>query len=203
MVNLGGKPLVQWTVEAARDSGVFDIIVVSSDSDEILELGVSLGCVAYKRSDALATSRARIFDVCVEAVEQFPCDSFAMLSPTSPFRGEAEIQYAYTEFSHLPIDCLMSATEYEYPPQWALTYDGHKLRPTYREVYQIKRQDLLMLCKHDGSMIMCKADKFLEVDDWIEMETVPFYLPREKAVDIDEPIDLKWAEFLLGERNEN
>lgn len=196
---LGGKPLVQWTIEAAIDSEVFEKVVVSSDSSEILSLAAEFGCILHNRPPDYAKPLSTIFEVCTDIVEQMRPDSFAMLSPTSPFRDSAMIQYAHLDFEHLNLDCLMSVTDYEYPPQWALRAEGNYLMPDSPIGYKTKRQDLGFLGKHDGSIIMCNTDKFLEVDDWIKMRTSPYYLPEEKAVDIDTELDLLWAEFLLSD----
>jgi len=207
MRNLGGKPLIQWTIEAAQKSGAFGGIIVSSDSEETLNLARDLGCLTHKRPDDLATSRATIFDVCKDFLQGLTTapNSFAVLIPTSPLRTAQDIHNAVELFNSSEAKCVMSVCEFEYPPQWALELStglGFKdlLIPSDHDNINTKRQDLYPSYRHDGSIIICDIKEFLHRKDWHEMWTViPYVMPRERAVDIDEPIDFKWAEFLLGE----
>jgi len=173
MVDLGGKPLISYTIEAAKESGAFDAIIVTSDSDEVLELAKDLGCIAYERPEELATSRATVFDVCKDVIITISKwslsvpDSFAVLLPTSPLRTAYDIHEAVKLFNGSEAECVLSACEFEYPPDWALSLSSDEslnwkatLIPSDYENIDTKRQDLHPQYKHDGSIIVCDTKEF-------------------------------------------
>jgi CMP-N-acetylneuraminic acid synthetase len=90
---LGQKPLIQWTIEAARSSFYLDRIVVSSDSPTILTISEQLGCEPLLRPDYLAEDDSTSVDVILHALENIKSeyDYLILLQPTSPFRRTKDI----------------------------------------------------------------------------------------------------------------
>lgn len=86
-----GKPLLQWALEAARGSKYLDMVLVSSEDDEILALAEVLGAQTLHRPPELATDDATNEDVVRHALSVFPCSWAVLLQPTSPLRTAADI----------------------------------------------------------------------------------------------------------------
>jgi CMP-N,N'-diacetyllegionaminic acid synthase len=96
---LGGHPLIAYTIAAARESGVFDDVLVSTDSEEIAEVARRYGAsVPALRPAEIATATSSDIDWVLHAMVGREEDLFAILRPTSPFRGADAIRRA---FAHL------------------------------------------------------------------------------------------------------
>lgn len=131
---LGGKPLLQWTIEAAKASGVFAEIVVSTDDDKTGELAQSLGVRWCPRPDHLATDDSPDIEWVRHALVLTTHDAFAILRPTSPFRTAETIRRAYHEFVTTPCDSLRAVRPVREHPMkmWKLTGDGYMV-PVYHD----------------------------------------------------------------------
>lgn len=120
IIDLGGKPLLAWTVEAARRSDVLSKLVVSSEDDEILSVARKLSVATVVRPAELATDEATSVSVLKHALsavhELF--DFVVLLQPTSPFRSAFDIVRgaAFLKEGSYPI---VSATEGEWKPNGA------------------------------------------------------------------------------------
>jgi len=193
------KPLVQWTIEAALKSEVFTDVIVSSEDEATLALAQKLGARPFKRSPELASHTATTWQVCKEVLEFIKADSFALLLPTSPFRTSQDIENACGVFESPDVSCLLSVSEFDYPPQWALVVEGDRVRPVNFATIGKIRQELAKWYKHDGSIIMAKTEAFLKAGDWVEMQPIPWFTPEGQNIDLDTLEDFKRAEYLCFE----
>lgn len=196
-------PLVAWTIKAALSSGIFDHAWVSSEDREILKTAKEWGASPLKRPSELAGDLTSLEMVCKEVLSQLAekgleyTDIFVML-PTSPFRKPENILSAWNIFSASEADSLMSVIQYAHPPQWAMFIDeGKWLLPRDRQGYDMERQLLTPLYHHDGAYFISSISKFLETGHLLGPRTMPITVSSMESVDIDTPLDLLWAEFLL------
>jgi CMP-N-acetylneuraminic acid synthetase len=92
-----GKPLIQWSIDQAKESGIFDRIVVSSDDTDILKMAIDSGVIAHARFSELATDDAKIAEVMYDffSREENKCDYICLLNPTSPLRNIEDIKQMY------------------------------------------------------------------------------------------------------------
>lgn len=194
---LCGKPLLDYTVEAALESKVFDSIYVSSESYEILNIAERFGVTPLIRPTGLASDRAQIKHVCLQVLEEVPCDEFAVLGIPNPLRSAQDVRDAYDAFK-LPATCLMSVSEYHNPPQRAIRINNGLIEPWLGAGFMLRTQDLEKLYRCDGSIIMANTEAFKKIGDFYRMKVVPFYTPKERAVDIDYREDLEWTAWKLG-----
>lgn len=101
---LGGKPLIAWTIDAARKSKLLDVTVLSSDDPEILTTAVGYGCAVHQRSPALATDTASSEDVARDVLPRYPdCSYVVLLQPTSPLRTSEDIDKCIRAFRRQPV----------------------------------------------------------------------------------------------------
>lgn len=203
---LNGKPLLSYAIEAAIESKVFDAICVSSDSEEILEVAQSFrdsNVIALKRPPELATDTAQVKHVCRFLLKHFAemdktYDEFALLLATSPFRIAKDIKDAYEEFNRSDANYLISLVEWPHPPQTAVWISQGYVVPYFGIENMKPTQQLDKLYRHDGSIIFAKSVNFLEEGEFYGSKVIPYFIPSERSVDIDHPIGLAWAEFLLS-----
>jgi N-acylneuraminate cytidylyltransferase len=198
---LQGKPLIAWTIESAEQSKLFDKLYVSSEDDQILQVAEDWGACPIKRRSELADDRITLLELCLEEVERI-CQvenytDLYLLLPSSPLRKASTIRKAWKNYMHSDADTLLSVIPCEYPPQWALTVEENCITPLYPHDYQQLRQDLKSAFRHDGGHLIIKISWFLETKIFIGPKTLAFWSSLEESVDIDEPMDLLWAQFLL------
>lgn len=107
---LGGKPLIAWTIEAARQSKLINATVLSSDDDEILVTAMSYSCDIHQRSMAAASDCASSEDAAREVLRGYPdCSTVVLLQPTSPFRTTADIDDGIAFFRRYWMTSAVSA----------------------------------------------------------------------------------------------
>ena len=202
---LGGKPLLAYAIEEALKSNVFEMVCVSSEDDEILEVARAYGIeLALKRPPELATDTAQVKHVCKYLLEHFASRGlayaeFAVLLATNPFRTAEDIQAAYDIFKRKDANYVMSLVPYSHPPQRAVWVTDGYVKPYFGLQYMKQTQLLDTLYRHDGSVIFAKTDVFLQEGELYGSKVVPYFIPVERSVDIDSPLDLAWAEFLLSQ----
>lgn len=201
---LAGKPLLVYAIESALESEVFHQVCVSSEDEEVLEVALLSGAhVALKRPESLSSDTAQVKHVCLYLLEQFaaqdqPYEEFGLLLPTSPFRTGEDIKKAYELFRAQEANYLMSLVPYSHPPQRAVWCPYGYVQP-YFGIDQMKQaQQVETLYRHDGAIILARVEAFRKEQQFYGSKVVPYFMPVEKSVDIDSPLDLAWAEFLLS-----
>lgn len=203
LATLAGRPLLLYALDAARGSGVFDSICVTSDDDEILELSrVSGADACVRRPPRLAGDTAQVKDVCRELLEASAAEGphhagFAVLLPTSPLRTAGDIRAAHEVFTATGAGCVMSVVPFEHPPQRAVRLVNGRIEPFVGLDAMKPAQRLEPLYRHDGAVIFMRTDVFLREGEFYGGDVTPYFMPPERSVDIDSPLDLAWAEFLL------
>lgn len=133
---LAGRPLIAWTIDAARASGCFVDILVSTDDDEIASVAASHGAlVPWRRPAALATDTASSIDVVLHALDWYeanrgPVDGMMLLQPTSPLRTAATIQAGARRFKEAGADApVVSVSPADNHPAWTFSLDGSRMQP--------------------------------------------------------------------------
>jgi CMP-N-acetylneuraminic acid synthetase len=199
---LAGKPLIAYTITAARASGLFDRVVVSTEDEEIREVAEAWGAEVFPRPAELATDTAGNVDVCLDALarlarggERF--DLLGCLLPTSPLRTVEDLHGAHAALLERGADAVMAVTDYAIPPFWALEEQEGFLRPHWGRRYMVKSQELPRVCVDNGAIYLVRIDVFERERSFYSARLAGYWMPRERSVDVDEPVDLALAEFFL------
>jgi CMP-N-acetylneuraminic acid synthetase len=205
---LNGKPLVQYTIEAALSSSELDRVIVSTDDEKIISLSAEFGVESITRPPELATDTATTQSVILHAIEKltsqgyFP-EAIVTLQPTSPLRTNKHIDQAIRAFRENPeADSLVSCVPipHIYHPDSAmklnakgyLTPDNFSLQPT-------RRQDKRTVYARNGAAIY--ITKSSRLSDYIfGGNLMPFEMSVSDSLDIDIKEDLEIAEYLLRKR---
>jgi len=193
---LNGKPLLAYAIDEALLSNIFRAVYISSEDAEILEIAQNYGGVPLLRPPELGSDRAQIRHVCLDILKSIECDEFGVLGVPNPLRKAEDIVAAYTIFKQSDAECLMSISSYNHPPQRAVWVSDGYIEPYFNIKYMLRAQELDQVWRCDGSILFVKTDTFRRVGDFYGPRIVPYFTPSERSVDIDFPIDLKWAEFL-------
>lgn len=183
-LDLGGKPLYRWTVDAALESGVLDPVVVSTDDPEILkECAAIPGVVADQRPPELCTDTATALDVLAwmipRVAERFgPRRGFCLLQPTSPFRGAEDIRRAMGLVGEDGVEFAVGVRAYDSPPFFALSLDDGVHPVNEGALTRVTRtQDVPRLHHPAGGLFAGLAEAFLRERH--------FYGPASRGVEMD------------------
>jgi CMP-N-acetylneuraminic acid synthetase len=199
---LGGRPLLAWTLEAARASGVFGTIALSTDDAEIAAIGETLGVRVIDRPATLGADDVTVVEVLLATLDALESggeryDAAYVLMPTSPFRTAATIAHAFRTFEAAGATSLISVMPQEFPPEWTLEIVAGRLRARDPGGYVRPRVALTPSFRADGAHLIASVDVLRREREFVGSETIAFRTPDAERIDIDTPRDLAFAEFLL------
>lgn len=201
ILDLCGKPLVAWSIEAGLKSNYIDRVVVSSDDDEILNISSNFGAETIKRPVELASDAATTFDAIKHTIENIQkYDYIVLLQPTSPLRNEKHIDEAIELLEEKQADAIVSVCEMDHSPLWSNTLpeNGNMSSFLRDEVLNKRSQDLEKYYRLNGAIYICKVEKLLEEKSFFLKENIFAYvMDRKSSIDIDEEIDFKIAKALI------
>jgi CMP-N-acetylneuraminic acid synthetase len=203
VLDLAGKPLIVWSIEAGLQSKYIDKVVVSSDDEEILNISKKTGAEILKRPEILASDTASTFDTIKHTIDNIKGYEYVvLLQVTSPLRSAKQIDQAIELLEEKNADAVVSVCEMEHSPLWSNTLDDSLSMENFlpEEILNKRSQDLETYFRLNGAIYICKTEKFLEEKSFFLKKNIFAYvMSREYSVDIDEEIDFKMAEVLINE----
>ena len=201
VLDLCGKPLIAWSIEAGLNSQYIDKLVVSSDDDEILATSENFGANTIKRPDELASDTATTFDAIKHTIDNLESyDYIVLLQPTSPLRTEKHIDEAIELLESKNADAVVSVCEMDHSPLWSNTLDDSlSMKDFLRdEILNNRSQDLEKYFRLNGAVYVCNTKKFLEEESLFLSDNIFAYvMSRKNSIDIDEDIDFKIGESVM------
>ena len=204
-----GKPIISYTVEAAGKSGLFDVIVVSTEDSEIAEAVRGSECEIHTRSPELATDTARVVHVIREVLDTFArkeqrFDFLCCLYPTAPLRDEEDIQRSYDLLLSRDADYCLAVTEYEVSPFFAFDLNERsEVRRRWPELALLPPWQKPRVVADNGSLYWASVLRFMELGELEGPNAVGYLMPRHKSIDIDTQEDFDMAEFFAGKYRVN
>ncbi len=203
ILDLAGKPLIAWTIEAAIKSNLIDKVIVTSDDDEILSISKKYGSEIIKRPEYLASDIATSFDAIKHTIENTEkYDYIVLLQPTSPLRTEKHIIEAIALLEEKNANAVVSVCKMDHSPLWSNTLPENLSMTSFLrdEVLNKRSQDLEEYYRLNGAIYICKTEKLLEEKSFFLKDNIfAFMMERKSSIDIDEEIDFKVAEILKKE----
>ena len=142
-----GKPIIAYSIEAARNSGLFDEVVVSTDDDEIIEIAQEYGALTLKRSDENSDDFATLADVIEEVKGQYiqkgiNFDAICCVLATAPLVTSNLLKKGYNHLIEKNADSVRPVVKFSYPIQRALILDEGKVSFMNQEHMSTRSQDL-------------------------------------------------------------
>ncbi|SFF96077.1 cytidylyltransferase domain-containing protein [Neptunomonas qingdaonensis] len=202
MLPFSGKPLIQWTIEAAQKSRYIDAVVVSSDDDEILSFSESLGVLCQERPSDLASDTASTADTVSYVMGALGSlyDYIVLLQPTSPLRQSIDIDTAIEELFSREADAIVSVTEVEHSPLWSnVLPESHSLDGFIREEVLGKRsQDLATYYRLNGAVYVIDSSVFSAVRNFMPKKSYAYVMSSYNSFDIDTEVDFLCAEAIFN-----
>lgn len=210
--SLNGKPLLAYTIDVARESNIFDRIILSSEDEEILEIGDKYGVEVDQRPEHLAGDNVTKVQVVKEFInrpniaQEF--DFVAALLPTCPFRKTTHIQEAYRIFeqNYMNVPSLVTVTEYDFPIQLALAEKENSavMDVFFEGGYNVTRsQNIKKMYHPNGALYLSTIDAFLKRNTFFAEEMLTFKMDAISSYDIDYPFQFEIAEVLAKKIEKN
>tara|TARA_B110000967_G_scaffold207889_1_gene258407 strand:- start:2952 stop:3632 length:681 start_codon:yes stop_codon:yes gene_type:complete len=200
-----GKPIIAYSIEAAKQSGCFDRIIVSTDDEEILGVAKAYGAeVPFLRPAKISDDHATTMDVMQHAIKHFAeqgCKPTLLccIYPTAPFLLPEYLQQGQLELNNSEVEYTFSATSFPYPIQRAFNVTDMGRVEMFNSKYSITRSQDLTEAYHDaGQFYWGKASAFIQGKAIFAEHSKAVILPRKRVQDIDTPEDWELAEALFS-----
>lgn len=205
---LAGKPLIAWTIEAARQCAQLDRVVVSTDDTETREVALAFGAeVPFLRPAELATDTATSVAVGLHLLDWLKSQVggeprwLVQLQPTSPLRSASDITACFRLQHETKADAVVSIRPASHPPQWLRKLGpAHELLPWSDAPLPLRRQDVESLYEFNGAVYVIDTAVFRAVHSYFPYKTVGYVMPPERSLDIDTPWDFHLAELVMSSR---
>jgi len=204
-----GKPILEYAIEAALQSKLFETVMVSTDDDEIAEVGKRAGAeVPFRRSDDNSSDYASTADVLAEVLERYAAQGqnfeFACCCyPTAVFASAEKLVAATQELVAKDADSIFPVAPYSTPILRAFRIEDEKLQFVWPE-HEFSRSQDLGECYYDtGQFYIFRVQPFLRARSILCGKTVPFIVSPMEAQDIDDELDWRMAELKYQLLKEN
>ena len=201
IVEVGGKPLIAWTITEAQKSRYIDRLILSSDDDEIVDVAKFWGCeVPFVRPESLAKDDTPGVEPVLHAISAISekYDYVLLLQPTSPLRTVEDIDGCIELCITKRANACISVSEPDKSPYWTFSVDDNgKLQPLMEDhkIYT-QRQLLPQTYYINGALYIAKSDWIIQSKAFISPETFAYKMPPKRSIDIDTKLDIDFLNFL-------
>lgn len=204
IIEVKGKPLIAYTIEAAKKSKYIDTVMVSTDSEAIKDVALQWGAaVPFMRPEELASDAAKTIDAVMHTVNFYRehadiYDYFVLLQPTSPLRSAEDIDGAIEKFLNCGERDLASISEVtDSPVLIRKIVDSTIMEKLLDVTSTVRRQEMPKYYRINGGIYITKIDK-LSSEMSFNDSSVYYLMKKQHAIDIDEYVDLAVLEYYLG-----
>lgn len=201
---LNGKPLLAYTVEAALQSGIFDCVHVSTDSERYADIAREFGAdIPFLRTAVLASDSASTMSTLYYVVEHYKnrgeeFDTVCLLQPTSPLRDAADIKNAYQIFEKKKAESVISVCETEHSPLLCNTLKESGSMKGFIDMKKVgRRQELSTYYRLNGAIYIQTVDLLMQGGDLYGDKSYAYVMEKEHSVDIDDEMDFMFAEVMI------
>lgn len=202
-----GKPIIAYSIIAAKKSRLFDEVMVSTDDEEIAQIARVYGAsVPFMRSAENSDDYATTRDVIKEVIRKYKelgreFEYVACIYPTAPFVTSQVLQDAVKVLDESGATCLEPVVAYSFPIQRSYAIENNRIKKNCPELYLKRSQDLETMY-HDAGQFYIGKTEFVIENGFTSSDTIPFVLDETDVQDIDTITDWRLAELKFKMRNE-
>lgn len=205
IIDLCGKPLIAYSIEAALETGLFDHVIVSTDSEHYAEIAQHYGAEVMMRGEALSNDKATTFMVLEDILKnrlQESIDYFVLLQPTSPLRTSKHITEAIEKFESKieHFDFLVSMKEAEHAKVLVNPIDDDESLKYFDTDFSNYRRQGYKDYSPNGAIFIAKPDSYLEQKHFFGAKALSYIMSAEDSVDIDGALDLIIAKSIIFQK---
>jgi N-acylneuraminate cytidylyltransferase len=196
-----GKPIIEYSIQAARACKCFDEIMVSTDDKEIAEIAISAGAqVPFFRSTEASSDTAGTAEVLIEVLYEYEkrgmyFEYLCCIYPTAPFITAQRLSYAKSLLMENNVDCILPVTKFSYPIQRGLIIENGYARMLWPENYSKRSQDLQDVYHDCGQFYFLNTQSLIKQKSLFPEKTMTIIVPETEVQDIDNESDWKIAEL--------
>lgn len=206
---LCGKPLMAYAIEAAKKSGIFNTIHVSTESEEYAEIAGKYGAdVPFLRTDELASDTASTWDAVRFVLAQYESmgkefDVVTVLQPTSPLRSSKDIIGAYDFFISKQANMISSVCEMDHSPLWSNTLPEDLSMKNFEDdaVALLPRQKLPVYYRENGAIYILKTEYLRNATNLYKDKCYAYIMSKNHSIDIDDEMDFLIAETIINSQS--
>lgn len=202
IIPIAGSPLITYTINAALQSAYINRIIVSTDNNNIARISQNAGTEVVRRPEAISGDNSKSEDAILHVLdvlhnkENYQPDIIVFLQCTSPLMTGDDIDGTIEALINKNADSALAVTDFHYF-LWRKNNDesmeGLNHDKNIRELRQNKKKDYL----ETGSIYVMRCQGFIEKKHRFFGNTVSYFMPKERCLEIDDPVDLKIAEVLI------
>ncbi|RDX35495.1 acylneuraminate cytidylyltransferase family protein [Arcobacter sp. HD9-500m-PIT-SAG03] len=202
ILELAGKAMISWTIEAALNSKYIGTTIITSDNDKVLSIGKEYKTMTIRRPKELSGDDSSSIDAVIHALKQVSekYDYVVLLQPTSPLRTSRHIDEAIMLLNEKNADAIISVSEMNHSPLWSNQLDDSLSMENFldEEILNKRSQELSTFYRLNGAIYICNIKKLLkEKTFFIQKNIYAYKMDKESSVDIDDDMDFKLAELLF------
>ncbi len=197
-----GKPIINYSIEAALSSGIFEEVMVSTDDEEIAGIAMAAGAkVPFMRSEKTSSDTATTADVLLEVLDKYEeiGKSYTYgccIYPTAPFVTARKLKEAMEQLKESGAESIVPMQEFSYPPQRGLFIDDEGLVKMLHPEYALTRsQDLQKQYHECGQFYIFRNEAFRIQKDTTMEKSIPYIIDPVESQDIDNESDWLLAEL--------
>ena len=208
------KPLIEYTFNAVKNSDLLNRCIISTDDDEIINFAKNKNIeVPFKRPPEFSTDTAKSIDVLLHALnylknnENYTPDYIITLQPTSPLRTTEDIDKSIELIlNNKNADSLVSVIKvpHNFNPYSIMEYNGKYLEHYIKDKSIMNRQQKpIFYARNGASIYITSYDLLMKKKKIIGEKCIPYFMPKERSIDIDDYYDWDFAEFLVQKSRGN
>ena len=207
IIDLCGKPLIAYSIEAALNTKLFDKVIVSTDSDTYAEISRRYGAEVFMRGENLSNDNATTYmvieDILMNKLQE-SYDYFVLLQPTSPLRNAEHIKEAIEKFEkkYDQFDFLVSVKEAEHAKVLVNPIDEDESLKYFDTDFSNYRRQGYKDYSPNGAIFIAKPECYLHQKHFFGSKSLSYIMTAEDSIDIDGPLDLALAKVILTQ-NQN
>lgn len=197
-----GKPIISYSIEAALKCGLFDTVMVSTDSDEIADISIKSGAeVPFLRSERTSGDMAGTEDVLIEVIGRYKdagieFEEFCCIYPAAPFIEARKLIESHALLLDEEVHSVVPMVAFSFPPQRGMVIGGNGLaKPVDIDGLNSRSQDLPTIYHDSGQFYWIKTKEFIRGREVLGNHTKPYIISEMEMQDIDNEDDWRLAEI--------
>ncbi len=196
-----GKPIIEYSIEAAKQAGIFDTVMVSTDDNKIAEIAKNAGAeVPFMRSEETSNDYATTADVLMEVLEKYKergirYENACCIYPTAPFVTGYKLRQAMEMLVKEKKDSVMPIVPFSFPPLRGMVINDGKLEYKWQEYAMKRSQDLEEIYHDCGQFYVFRVETFEKGKKLVTDNTVGMIISELEVQDIDNETDWQLAEM--------
>lgn len=196
-----GKPIIEYSIEAAKQAGIFDTVMVSTDDNKIAEIAKNAGAeVPFMRSAETSNDYATTADVLMEVLEKYKergirYENACCIYPTAPFVTGDKLRRAMDMLVKEKKDSVMPVVPFSFPPLRGMVINDGKLEYKWQEYAMKRSQDLEEIYHDCGQFYVFRVKSFEKEKKLVTDNTAGMIISELEVQDIDNETDWELAEM--------